>query len=110
MAKRARTTSNDLGRPASNPEAQENLMISLAIQLAEKQLRDGTASSQVLTHYLKLATEERRLEKKILEKQADLIEAKTENLRSGTKLEEVYTEALKAMRSYSGEGEVFEYE
>lgn len=105
MAKRIRTDGIETGRASLDPQAQENMMISLAIQLAEKQLRDGTASSQVLTHYLKLATEERQLEKRILEKQAELIDAKTESLRSTKRLDEVYEQAMKAMRSYSGDEE-----
>ena len=67
-------------RPPVSLEAQENLMISLAVQCAEKQLRDGTASSQVITHYLKLGSSKERIEKEILEKQKELIEAKTKNI------------------------------
>ena len=65
-------------RPALTPEARENQMISLAVDLAEKQLREGTASSQVITHYLKLSTSKERLERDILEKQKELSTAKTE--------------------------------
>ena len=61
--------SNSPLRPPTSLEAQENLMISLAVQCAEKQLRDGTASSQVITHYLKLGSSKERIEKEILEKQ-----------------------------------------
>ena len=67
--------SNSPLRPPTSLEAQENLMISLAVQCAEKQLRDGTASSQVITHYLKLGSSKERIEKEILEKQKELIEA-----------------------------------
>ena len=79
-------------------------MISLAVDLAEKQLREGTASSQVITHYLKLGSTKERLEKEILEKQKDLITAKTENLQSAKRVEELYAEAISAMRKYSGHG------
>ena len=89
-------------RPALTPEARENQMISLAIDLAEKQLRDGTASSQVLTHYLKLASTKERLECQILEEQKELVKAKTENMRSAKRQEALYEAALEAMRSYSG--------
>ena len=91
-------------RPPVSLEAQENLMISLAVQCAEKQLRDGTASSQVITHYLKLGSSKERIEKEILEKQKELIEAKTQNLQSAKRVEELYTNALNAMRHYSGAG------
>lgn len=91
-------------RPALSPEARENQMISLAIDLAEKQLMEGTASSQVITHFLKLASTKERIEKEILEKQKELIAAKTESLQSAKRIEELYSEALNAMRRYSGQG------
>lgn len=79
-------------------------MISLAIDLAEQQLMDGTASSQVITHYLKLGSTTSMLEKEILTKQRDLIEAKTQALQSAKRVEELYASALEAMRKYSGYG------
>lgn len=89
-------------RKAITPEARENQMISLAIDLAEQQLRDGTASSQVITHFLKLGSSKERIEKEILEKQKSLIDAKTEHIQSGQRSEIMYQEALAAMREYSG--------
>ena len=106
MAKRTKTTSKDTQkkmRPATTPEARENQMIALAVDLAEKQLIEGTASSQVITHYLKLATTKERIEREILEKQKELIVAKTENLQSAKRIEELYSNALKAMQNYSGQ-------
>ena len=85
--------------PAMNPEARENQMIALAVDLAEQQLRDGTASSQVITHYLKLGSTKEKIEKEILEK---LIAAKTEALQSTKRIEELYTEAMEAMKDYGG--------
>lgn len=96
-------------RPALTPEARENQLISLAVDLVEKRLREGTASSQETTHFLKLATTKARLEKEILERQKDLITAKTENLKSQKRSEELMQEALKAFRSYNGQGEPDEY-
>lgn len=92
-------------RPALTPEARENQMISLAVDLAEKQLMEGTASSQVITHYLKLGSTKERIEKEILEKQKELISAKTEALQSAKRIEELYTDAISAMRRYSGQGD-----
>lgn len=89
-------------RPALDPEARENQLIALAINLAEKQLIEGTASSQVITHYLKLGSTKERIEKEILEKQKDLITAKTEAIQSAKRVEELYANALEAMRTYSG--------
>lgn len=92
-------------RPATSPEDRENQLIALAVNLAEEQLRNGTASSQVITHYLKLGSTKERLEKEILEKQKDLISAKTDAINSSKRIEELYTNALSAMRKYSGNEE-----
>jgi hypothetical protein len=88
--------------PGTTPESRENQMISLAIELAEKQLAEGTASSQVITHFLKLGSTSARLEKEMLANQNDLIKAKTESIHSGKRVEELYINALNAMRSYTG--------
>ena len=95
-------------RPALTPEARENQMISLAVDLAEQQLRDGTASSQVITHFLKLGTTVAQLEKERLVHENEMIRAKTEALRSTKKTEELMTEAIRAMRKYSGNGDMDE--
>lgn len=92
-------------RPALTPEARENQLVSLAVDLAEKQLMEGTASSQVITHYLKLGSTKERIEKEILEKQKELIEAKTQSLQSAKRIEELYSKALSAMRTYNGQGD-----
>lgn len=92
-------------RPALHPEARENQMIALAVDLAEKQLRDGTASSQVITHFLKLATNKDKLEQEIMIEQKKLLEAKTESFKSAKRVEELYADALKAMRTYTGTGD-----
>ena len=90
--------------PATTPEARENQMISLAVDLAEKQLIEGTASSQVISHYLKLGSTKERIEKEILIEQRKLIQAKTEALQSAKKVEELYDNAINAMKRYSGGG------
>lgn len=90
--------------PATTPEARENQMISLAVDLAEKQLSEGTASAQVISHYLKLGSTNARIEKEILHHQKELIKAKTEAIQSAKKVEELYKNALDAMKSYSGRG------
>lgn len=92
-------------RPALTPEARENQLVSLAVDLAEKQLREGTASSQVITHYLKLGSTKEKIEKEILEKQKELIEAKTQTLKMAERTDELYANALKAFRGYSGHGD-----
>ena len=93
-------------RPATTPEARENQMIDHAVTLAEKQLIEGTASSQIITHYLKLAAERKReeLELKILERQAELYEAKTKQIRNQEEFGVLYERAIAAMRTYGGHG------
>ncbi len=91
-------------RPALTPEARENQLVSLAVDLAEKQLMDGTASSQVISHYLKIGSTKERLENEIREEQKALLKAKTDALQSQQRIEELYSEALDAMKNYSGQG------
>ena len=89
-------------RPALTPEGRENQMISLAVDLAEKQLIEGTASSQVITHYLKLGSTKERLEKEKLEEENKLLKARTKALQSSDRVEELYKNAIAAMKRYSG--------
>lgn len=95
--------SRSLGAPARNLQSRENQLISLAVDLAEKQLSEGTASSQVITHYLKLGSTKERLEKQKLVTENELLKAKTESLKSQKKIEDLYLNAIAAMRSYSGQ-------
>ena len=96
-------------RPALTPEARENQLISLAVDLAEKQLMEGTASSQVITHYLKLGSTKERLEKEKLEEENRLLRAKTENLQSAKRIEELYANAISVMRHSSGQEDQNDY-
>jgi len=111
MAKVKTSKSSDKSgklKPALTPEARENQLIFLATELAEQQLRDGTASSQVITHYLKLGSTKERLDKEAKIEEIKLLRAKTENLQSSKRSEELYAEAIAAMRRYSGNGDVEE--
>ena len=89
--------------PAPSPEARENQLIALAVDLAEKQLREGTASSQVITHYLKLGSTKERMEKEMMQEQIKLLTAKTEALQSAKHVEELYAEAITAFKRYNGQ-------
>lgn len=91
------------GRPATTPEMREDQVISMAYDLAEKQLAEGTASSQVITHFLKMGTRREALEQQRLTNENKLIEEKVASLASARRVEELYSEALKAMRSYAGQ-------
>lgn len=88
--------------PALSIEARENQLINAAINLAEKQILDGTASSQVITHYLKLGSTKEKLEQEMAKLQNELLKAKTENLNSQKNTEALYKKALEAMSTYSG--------
>lgn len=87
---------------ARTPDERENQLISLAVDLAEQQLRDGTASSQVIAHFLKLGSTKERLERDMMEEQKKLLQAKTEAMASSKRVEELYEEAINAMKHYSG--------
>ncbi len=100
--KKETTTVKRRGAPASTPEARENQLIALAYDAAEQQFLNGTASSQVITHFLKLGTTKERLEKEKLQQENKLLKAKTEALESNKRVEELYKNALDAMRTYSG--------
>ena len=92
-------------RPAISPDARMAQLTALATDLAEQQLRDGTASSQVITHFLKYATKEKELELQILEKQKDLIVAKTEQIHDQKRTDELFREAIEAIKGYQGHGD-----
>lgn len=90
-------------RPATTPEGRENEVVSQAMDLAERQIQSGTASSQVITHFLKLGSTRERLEQERLEHENELTKVKIEALESQKRVEELYMEALQAMRSYAGD-------
>lgn len=89
--------------PATTPEGREHQLVSLAVDLAERQLRDGTASAQVVTHFLKLGSTRERLEQERMMREIELMEAKAKNMASAANMETLYTEAINAMRAYSGQ-------
>ena len=91
-------------RPALTPEGRENQLIAKAINLAERQLDEGTASSQVITHFLKLGTENAKLEREKLRYENELLQAKKEALESTKRSEELFERALRAMSDYKGNG------
>jgi hypothetical protein len=97
-------------RPAISPEAREAQLIALAMDAAEEQLMNGTASSQVITHFLKLGTENASLEREKLRHETEMVKAKTAQLESQKRVEELYADAIAAMKNYSGNGDPDEYE
>ncbi len=88
-------------KAALDSDTREKQLVNLAVNLAAKQLEDGTASSQVITHFLKIASSRETLEREILARQKDLVSAKTESLHANKETEEAYNNAVDAMRSYS---------
>lgn len=109
MAKVASSPSNKKMRPALTPEANEQQMISLAMDLVKKRLMEGTASSQETTHFLKLGSMRNQLEMARLEEENKLLKAKTKALEDQGEYKQLVAEAIKAMRNYSGQGEPDEY-
>lgn len=105
MSKAKQTTTKRRMRPALTPEAREQQLVSLAVDLAEQQLMDGTASSQVITHFLKLGSSRADLERAKLEHETKLLEAKTEALQSQKNMEELYSQAIAALKSYGPSGD-----
>jgi hypothetical protein len=95
--------------PALTPEAEESQLISMAVDLAKKQLMEGTASSQVITHFLKLGSTRERLERERLEEENKLLRAKTKSLEAQEANKDLYEQAIRAMRNYSGNGDPDEY-
>jgi hypothetical protein len=100
---------NNKRRPALSPDAREKQVICAAFDLAEQQILDGTASSQVITHFLKLGSMRERLERERLEEENKLLKAKTEAIKSAKRSEELMAEALAAFRNYAGQGDPDEY-
>lgn len=89
--------------PATSPEARENQLALLAYDEVERQIREGTASSQVLTHFLKVGSTRERLEQERLLREVDLMEKKAESMESAKRMEALYEEAITAMRAYGGQ-------
>ena len=104
MAKTKAKSDSPKRRPALSPETRENQMISLAMDLVEQRLMDGTASSQETTHFLKLGSSKAVLERDKLLEENKLLRAKTEALESTKELKAVYEDAIKAIRDYGGYG------
>ena len=91
-------------RPAVTLEGRENQLVAMAMDCAEEQLQNRTASSQVIAHFLKLGTVRAQLELEKLKQENMLLEAKRESIQSAARSEELYSNALNAMRRYSGQG------
>lgn len=96
-------------RPALTPEARENQLTSLAMDLVEQRLRDGTASSQETTHFLKIASTKAKLELEKLRLENELTAAKTKAIHDAEDSKELYENAIKAITNYQGRGEPDEY-
>ena len=103
-----RETPSKKHRPATTPEGRENQLVALAVDLVEKQMREGTASSQVITHYLKLGSSREQLEQEKLRRENELLRAKVEDLAQGKRIEDLLQDAVKAMSSYQGRDPVEE--
>lgn len=92
-------------RPHISAEGREQQVVALAYKEAERQIKAGTASSQVITHFLKLGTEKEKLEREKLENEIELLKEKKKALESAERQEELFAEAIKAFKTYAGESE-----
>ena len=111
MASRGKGNSQQNRRPATTPEGRENQLVSLAVDLAERQMLEGTASAQVISHYLKIGSTRERLEQERLARENELLKAKVDAMASTKRIEELYQVALNAMRTYAGQEPIeFDYE
>ena len=97
-------------RPAIDPENREQQLISLAVDLVEQRLRDGTASAQETVHYLKLASSKTKVDLERAKLENELIRAKTQNLKDQADMKTLYMNAIEAMKRYSGNGGSRDYE
>lgn len=112
MAKVKTTNTSSSSRklkPALTPEARESQLASLAFDLVEQRLLDGTASSQETTHFLKAVSSKTKLEKEIMALQKELVAAKTKSYSTSEDLKQMYADAIKAMQIYSGNGDPDDY-
>lgn len=105
MATKKGSSGVGAGRPAMSPEARENQLISLAVDCAERQMREGAASAAVIVHYLKLGTEKERLEREKLKAENQLLQAKTQAIEDAKNEQELYINAIAAMKRYGGHAE-----
>lgn len=101
--RRTKETKETRVKPARTPEGRESQLVSMASDLAERQIREGSASAQVITHFLKLGSSREKLEQQRLEHENELLKVKKEHLESQKRIESLYQEAMDAMRSYSGQ-------
>lgn len=112
MSRREKGSASDISRerPGVTPQAMEDQGVALAMELALQKLRDGTASNQLICHFLKVGSSKEKLERDILVEQKKLVEAKTGSIQSAKKVDEMYAEAIEAMREYSGHSNEIEEE
>jgi hypothetical protein len=103
MATRKSEPARSRRPPATSPEDNEQRLIGLAADLAQRQLEDGSASAQVITHYLKLGSSRERLEQEKVRRETILLGARVEAMESAKRVEALYGEALAAMRAYQGD-------
>lgn len=99
-----------LSRPATSPQDRENQLVALATDLAEEQMREGTASAQVISHYLKLGSTREQLEQERLRYETKLLEARTQQISDAARMEELYANAINAMKTYQGQDIPDEYD
>ena len=107
---RKKPTRQRQSRPATTPEAREGQLTAMAMDLIEKQIREGTASSQILSHFAKAGSSREQLERMRLERENELLQARVKALETAEDSAEMYKNALNAMRSYAGADDYDDYD
>lgn len=105
-----KSSTNEHNHQPRTAEGKESQLINLAMKLAEKKLRDGTASSQIITHFLGLATAKAQLEAEKLKADVKLSSAKVDKINSDRDMKNIYEQVIDAMKKYQGEMEDDDYE
>jgi len=110
MASPVKNQGSPKRRPPVTNEDRENQIISLAVDLAEEQLANGTASAQVMVHFLRLGTMRARLEMEKLKNETALLQARTDALEAAQRIEGLYQEAMVAFSRYKGQSSNVDFE
>lgn len=86
--------------PPLSDKDHEAKLISLTLQMAEQQLIDGTASSQVMTHFLRLGSIRSKVELEKLRLENNLLTEKIQSEKMGQQLKEMFQDVMESLRDY----------
>lgn len=87
----------------TSSESREKVLIELAMDAVEERIRSGKASASEYVHFLKLGTEQAKLEREKLRQENKLLEAKTQSIEQSAEIRTMIDEAMKALSVYRGD-------